>query len=98
MARTKKDQTVETPADELLAGQPAAGADLPQTEMESGGTPGDTALPDLELAAAASLDPDRSQTDLEADEGGEPDQADLVEGSQTDLKAAGNSEDGADPL
>ena len=98
MARTKKDQTVETPTDELLAGQPAAGADLPQTEMESGGTPGDTALPDLELAAAASLDPDRSQTDLEADEGGEPDQDDLVEGSQTDLKAAGNSEDGADPL
>ena len=98
MARTKKDQTVETPADELLAGQPAAGADLPHTEMETGGTPGATALPDLELAAAASLDPDRSQTDLEADEGGEPDQADLVEGSQTDLKAAGNSEDGADPL
>lgn len=98
MARTKKDQTVETPTDELLAGQPAAGADLPQTEMESGGTPGDTALPDLELATAASLDPDRSQTDLEADEGGEPDQDDLVEGSQTDLKAAGNSEDGADPL
>ena len=97
MARTKKDQTVETPADELLAGQPAAGADLPQTGMESDGTPGATALPDLELAAAASLDPDISQTDLETAEGGAAGQPEISDGSQTDPEPAENPEDGADP-
>ena len=58
MARTKKDQTVETPADELLAGQPAAGADLPLQEMESGGKPGDTARGAFEIGAAPSRVPD----------------------------------------
>lgn len=45
MARTKKDQTVETPTDELLAGQPAAGADLPRLRWNRAEHPGTRRCP-----------------------------------------------------
>lgn len=97
MARTKKETSIEPPADELLANQPGAGENLAQDELESGETPGETPLTDLELASATSLNPDSSQTGLETVEGGDPGQVLPPADSQTVPEPGENLEDGAVP-
>lgn len=82
MARTKKDKT-DIPAEEQLTGEPAAEGGVSQTEPAPDGTP---SLPDLELSAAGSLDPDAPQTGAEQEsaEGGPP---------HTDLESGGIPDD-----
>lgn len=90
MARTKKDKT-EIPAEEQLTGEPVAEGGVPQTDPTPDATP---SLPDLELGAAGSLDPDAPQTgaEQEAAEGGPP-HTDLENGEIPSDLPGGPAED-----
>ncbi len=67
MARTKKDTKAETPTEQELLAQAAAEADLPPSDPPPKGELDAQTLADLELGAAASLDPDAPQTERELD-------------------------------
>lgn len=85
MARTKKDTKAETPTEQELLAQAAAEADLPPSDPPPEGEFDAQTLADLELGAAASLDPDAPQTEGELDPGsGQLPQTDteLGEGSE----------------
>ena len=69
MARTKKDTKAETPTEQELLAQAAAEADLPPSDPPPEGEFDAQTLADLELGAAASLDPDAPQTEGELDPG-----------------------------
>lgn len=69
MARTKKDTKAETPTEQELLAQAAAEADLPPSDPPPEGGLDAQTLADLELGAAASLDPDAPQTEGELDPG-----------------------------
>lgn len=63
MARTKKDTKAETPTEQELLAQAATEADLPPSGPPPEGELDAQTLADLELGAAASLDPDAPQTE-----------------------------------
>lgn len=69
MARAKKDTKAETQTEQELLTQTATEAGLPPSGLTPESEPGAQTLADLELGAAASLDPDAPQTEGELDPG-----------------------------